>query len=324
MRPPVVFTVLPAVMAMYLPFCAAEIRPVLHPADGPRATLWAPPADLEERDLFHGPWGPDNAPDPDTTYTLVHYKHSGVNPGMTVRDAGGREWSVKQAPSGEPPDEGPIEVVLSRVLSAVGYPQPPIYYLRAFSFEDDWGTHVEPGGRFRLKTPALEELDTWSWQQNPFVGTEAYQGLLVILMMFNASDLKNGNNTVYEHRSSEAAERWYVVRDIGTALGTTGRLAPRKGDPDAFERHGYITGVRNGFVRFDYRGWHQELVRDRITPEDVRWASRLLDRLSERQWQDAFRAGGYSPDVAARFVRTLRQKVDQGLHIAGDIDFTTD
>jgi hypothetical protein len=307
----------PTLMAMYLPFCAADVRLTVDPPDAPKASLWVQPADLQRRDLFNGLWGAERAPDPQARYALVQRKHSGINPGLTVRDPLGREWSVKQAPA-ESPDEGPVEVVLSRVLSAVGYHQPPVYYLRSFTLEDDWGAHVEPGGRFRLKDQALKDRGEWSWQQNPFVGTKPYQGLLVILMMFNSSDLKNSNNTLYEQRSGAGIERWYVVRDIGGSLGTTGRLAPQKNDPDAFDRHPFITGIRNGYVEFHYRGWHQELLR-RITPDDVAWASNLLSGLSDRQWHDAFRAGGYSPQVAARFIRTLQNKFAIGQRLRGEL-----
>ena len=47
-------------------------------------------------------------------------------------------------------DEGPVEVALSRVLSAVGYHQPPVYYLSSFMMSDPAGSRVEGGGRFRL------------------------------------------------------------------------------------------------------------------------------------------------------------------------------
>jgi hypothetical protein len=307
--------VAPTVIATYLPFCAAEIRPIEHP-DAPSATLWVEPADLEARDLFNGPWGAERAPDPEVRYRLVHRKHSGVNPGMTVRDPLGREWSVKQ-PGAEIPDEGPVEVTLSRVLSAVGYHQPPVYYLPTFTLEDDWGTHVVPGGRFRLKDKTLKDRGEWSWQQNPFVGTKPYHGLLVILLMFNSTDLKNGNNTLYEHRSEEGCRYWYVVRDLGGSLGSTGRLAPQKNDANAFEREPFIHSVDGGFVKFHYRGWHQELVRDRIHPWNVAWASDLLGRLSDRQWQDAFRAGGYRPDTAARFIRVIENKIAAGQRLGG-------
>ena len=48
---------------------------------------------------------------------------------MIVVDSLNREWSVKQEAHGRTA-EGPIEVVLSRVLSAVGYRQPPVYFCR--------------------------------------------------------------------------------------------------------------------------------------------------------------------------------------------------
>ena len=307
--------VAPTVLATYLPFCATEIRPVAH-QDAPPGSLWVAPADLADRDLFNGPWGADRAPSPDTRYRLLHHKHSGINPGLTVRDPLGREWSVKQSGL-DTPDEGPVEVVLSRVLSAVGYHQPPVYYLPSFTLEDDWGTRIERGGRFRLKDRALKDRGEWSWQQNPFVGTTPYRGLLAMLMMFNSSDLKNSNNTLYELRSAAGREYWYVVRDLGTALGTTGRFAPLKNDADAFERAPFLAGVSGGFVQFHYRGWHQELVRERIRPRDVAWAGDLLDGLSDRQWQDAFRAGGYPPHTAARFIRVLKHKIAAGRRLGG-------
>jgi hypothetical protein len=308
--------VLPTLVALYMPFCGAhEVRPTRLAPALPAPSLWERPSDLAERDLYYGPWGEDHAPNPWVTYTLIEHKHTGVNPGMTVVDPQGREWSVKQPADGGP-DEGPVEVVLSRVLSAVGYHQPPVYYLPSFRLRDDWGEHLETGGRFRLKLKVLKDRGTWSFQQNPFVGTDPYQGLLVILMMFNASDLKNSNNTLYEFRGGDAAKYWYVVRDLGTALGGTGRFAPDKNSVWAFERHPYILGVRNGLVEFNYRGWHQELIRDRITLDDVAWASELLGALSERQWRAAFLAGGYRPAVTDRFIRVLQAKIESGRSMA--------
>jgi hypothetical protein len=125
--------------------------------------------------------------------------------------------------------------------------------------------------------------------------------------------MKNSNNTIYEHKTGDLVEQWYVVRDIGAALGDEYRIAPRKGNIDVFERQPFIVGVRNGHVDFAYSGRYQNLVRNRITPDDVVWISNLLAELSDEQWQDAFRAGGYDPEVAARFMQTLRKKIDQGL-----------
>ena len=278
----------------------------------PAASMWIQPANLAQQDLYYGPWGKENAPDPNGVFTLVERKHTGVNLGMTVKDEKGREWSVKQPYPGGLDSEAPVEVALSRLLSGIGYHQPPIYFLRAFTLKDDFGKTVEVGGRFRLKDPSLKETGFWKWEENPFVGTKEYQGLLVLLTMFNSTDLKNANNSLYEYRDGDLVKQWYVTRDLGAALGDTNPIAPRKSDPDSFEKTPYILGVSNGHVQFAYRGWYKNLVVDRITPEDVVWASDLLGRLSDKQWADAFRAGGYEPAVANRFIKTLKSKVQQG------------
>lgn len=59
------------------------------------------------------------------------------------------------------------------------------------------------------------------------------------------------------------------------------------------------------------------LFNSRITPEDIGWASSLLAGLSEWQWRDAFRAGGYAPEVADRDIATTRARIAQGQQIAG-------
>ena len=56
---------------------------------------------------------------------------------------------------------------------------------------------------------------------------------------------------------------------------------------------------------------------DDITPADVRWICGRLQRLRDAQWQDAFRAGGYPPVDAERFIRRLKQKIAEGLALKG-------
>ena len=282
----------------------------------PGASMWIEPTDLASRDLFYGPWGAEHAPDPNGVFELVELKHSGVNLGMTVKDAKGREWSVKQPFPGNLDSEAPVEVTLSRLLSAIGYHQPPVYYLPAFRLKDDFGTRAVVGGRFRLKDSSLKDVGSWKWEDNPFVGTKEYQGLIVLLMMFNSTDLKDSNNTLYEHRNGDLVEQWYVTRDIGSALGDWNPISPRKNHPDSFEQMPYLLGAEDGRVQFAYRSWYKNLVENRITPQDVAWASEWLGRLSEKQWQDAFRAGGYTPDVANRFIAKLKEKIDQGKALA--------
>jgi hypothetical protein len=293
--------------------CVRVKEPATHPSPAVAgATLWKVQVSPQARDLLFGPWGAEHAPAPDVPYTFVEGKHTGVNPGMTVRDPQGQEWSVKQIPPGRLDAEAQVEVTLSRLLSAIGYYQAPVYFLPTFTLKDAWGSHTEVGGRFRLKDKSLKEVGEWSWSENPFIGTRPLQGLLVLQLMFNNTDLKDSNNSIYEYRSGDRIERWYAVRDLGAALGDTGRMAPYKSDPDAFEQEPYIIGVINHHVRFAYTGYYERLATDRISPNDVRWASRLLGSLTDKQWHDAFQAGGYDPQTADRFISTLRKKIRAG------------
>jgi hypothetical protein len=309
--------IVPAVIALYHPGCTPKVQPTVAPGNAPIAELWQA-GNVPSQDLYNGPWGADHAPDPHATYTFVARKQHGTNPGITVRDAQGREWHVKQPPHTEQGPEGPIEVVLSRVLSALGYHQPPVYFVPSVVVTDAAGTHVEPGGRFRLSETSIKSVDAWSWQQNPFVGTPPYQGLLVILAAFGSSDLKNENNQLYVVKQPGGGPaHWYVVRDLGTALGETGRLVPLRGNADLFEREPFILGVKDGFVQFGYQGWHQELFR-RITKNDLAFAADLLRQLTDQQWRDAFRAGGYPPRTASRFIAALHRRIDEAYRVAYD------
>ncbi len=280
------------------------------------SALWEAPADLSTQDLFNGPWSAANAPDPRATYTFLREKTGGVSPGVVVRDPRGRVWHVKQPIEGKRGAEGPVEVTVSRVLSAVGFHQPPVYFLPSFTMTDSRGTQLEAGGRFRLDEPSLKARGNWRFQDNPFVGMREYRGLLVILLMFNSFDLRSANNTLYEFNRGGRVDQWYVVRDLGGALGSSARMFPRRNNLEKFESHEWIRDINNGVVEFRYGGWNSEITRG-ISVEDLRWACELVGGLTDRQWADAFRAGGYSPDVANRFIHRIRARIDEGRKAAG-------
>jgi hypothetical protein len=280
--------------------------------------LWEPPTGLHDRDLFYGPWGARLKPDPNAVYTFVRRKTKGVNPGVVVRDPQGRMWHVKQAPSGSRGAEGPVEVVLSRVLSAIGYHQPPVYFMPSFVMKNGKSTHTEPGGRFRLHEPSLQEVGTWSWDDPVVKGSRPYNGLLVILLAFSSWDLKQSNNFVYQAQRDGRPERWYIVRDLGGALGDTGRFFTKRNNIERFENEGFISGIHDGYVEFVYSGKRPDLFRHRITAADVRWAMGLLGSLDDRQWHDAFRAGGYPNDLSERFILKIKANILEGQRLAAN------
>jgi hypothetical protein len=286
----------------------------------PANALWEPPAGLHDRDLFYGPWGSTLQPDPHAIYTFVRRKQKGTNPGVVVRDPQGREWHVKQSSSSGRHPEGPVEVVISRVLSAVGYHQPPVYYVPTFMMRDGngKGAHSEVGGRFRLHDPSMRDVGNWSWDDPLVKGSRPYNGLLVMLLAFASWDLKESNNFVYDVQRNGRVERWYMVRDLGGALGSEGTLRPTRNDIAKFEGQGFIKGLNGGYVEFDYGGKRGDLYRRRITIDDVRWATGLLASLDDRQWRDAFRAGGYPSDLSGQFIRKIQANVREGQRLASN------
>jgi hypothetical protein len=314
-----VLGLLPVALAVNAPRGMAATQKTALPPSTTLSALWESPEDLSGRDLFTGPWSPAHVPDPDAVYTYVRPKQGGTNPGVVVQDPLGREWHVKQPPHTDQGTEGPVEVTLSRVLSAVGYHQPPVYFVPSFLIRDASGIHRVPGGRFRLTDANMRSRGEWSWRENPFVGMRPFEGLLAILLIFNSADLKDSNNTLYEVRGPGGhVVPWYVVRDLGSALGDTRRFTPRRNNLELFEKQGFITGVQSGFVTFSYHASHQSPIRNRIRPDDAGWAGALLARLSDRQWDDAFRAGHYTPDVAARYIRKLHANIARARQVADD------
>ena len=291
--------------------CQRPIRSTIAgtPSAAQMAELWVKPD--ANRDLFWGVGGKRLAPDPAGRYTVIEIKRGGYSRGYTVTGPGNekREWSAKFPP------EASTEVVASRLFWAVGYHQPPVYYLAQWNAEKAPSPNPQLPARFREKDPDLNGLksDTfWSYYENPFIGTRQFKGMLVMHAMLGNSDLKDAQNVLYTLvKPLEGAARWYVARDLGQTFGRTGVLDPPRGDADVFEQTRFIRGVTNGKVQFEYSGRHKALFDD-IAPADVRWICTSLAALSDRQLDDAFRAGGYPKSLADRFIRRLKQKIAEG------------
>jgi hypothetical protein len=284
--------------------CAPQLQRIAPPT-GASVEFWREP--VGRTDLFFGVGGRTSAPDPDATYTLVKRDEGGFSVTMDLRDAEGRKWSAKIGP------EATTEVIASRIVWAMGYPQPPSYHVFKLPVKKDGQVTDEGPARLRPDLEWLENRGTWKWAQNPFVGTEPYRGLIVLMMILNSTDLKDDNNTLYfaERRGSRPTF-WYTVKDLGATFGETGRFSPKRGDIESFEKEPFLKKVSGPFVEFAFKGRHKELL-DNIGPADIRWTCRRLQRITDAQLRDAFRAGGFSPETATRFVRRIRQKVREGL-----------
>ncbi len=309
------------VIAIALAGAACGGRTVRTTAENPTtvdvAQLWNEPVDLEARDLFAGPAQGTSRPHATQPFTFIKADRTGYSPGYDLRDAQGLEWSVKLGP------EAQTEIVASRILWAMGFHQVPTYYMSTWTMID--GPEGDPGpGRFRPELADRKVVGEWSWYENQFVHTQPFKGLVVVNLILNNWDWKTSNNKIYDvTRADGSVERQYIVRDLGASLGKTSapafsrwlgtRIAQgNRNNLDDFEQQGFIEGVEGDRVRFDYSGIYQDVV-DTVSVADVIWASRLLSRLSDAQWNDAFRAAGYPPDQASRYIAKLKSKVTAGL-----------
>jgi hypothetical protein len=305
--------------------CVGMSRPKLSD-DGPQpnpAALWMEPVDLATRDFFSGA-ATAPPPAPGEHFQLVAVDTKGYSGGYDVRDARGVEWSVKVGKEAQP------EVAVSRVLWGIGFHQPANYIVTDWKL-DGATVPVEDLqlARFRRDAEGEEVVGEWSWYENPFVGTKPFQALIVANLLLNNWDWKTSNNKIYNlHDRQEGPRQVYVVRDLGASLGRTSfpsllRLTPARGfgqgsrnDIEGFERQGFIKGVDGQRVRFDYHGIHQKVV-DTVTVEDVVWTCRLMARVSDEQWLDAFRAAAFTPGEQRRYVEKIKSKIREGLALAG-------
>ena len=288
-------------------------------AAAPISQLWVSPDDLAARDLFSGPGGAALIPKA-TTYQFVKRDTTGASPGYDVRDAQGRLWSVKLGVEAQP------EIAVSRLLWAIGFHQPAVYYVNEWRLIGR-ASGPQPAGRFRFEPEDVKVVDEWSWYENPFVNTQQFRGLIAANLLLNNWDFKTSNNKVYGSDKPERAVRHYVVRDLGASLGKTSQPAllrlpgfiramqGSKNDIEDFEAQGYVRIDESGNVDFDYKGNYGDLVKH-VTAADVRWACQLFSRLSDRQITDAFRAARYEADITARYVKKIRAKIAEGLALA--------
>ena len=302
------------VTAIVATSCARALQqPLDQPATTAVSQLWLSPDDLESRDLFHGSGGQHLRPQ-STTFQFVAHKTSGTNKGYDVRDDQGRLWAVKLGTEAQP------EVTVSRILWALGFHQPPAYYIEQWQLENG-DRREQPGARFRPVLEGREVEDDWSWYDNPFIGSRPFAALVTVNMLLNNWDLKTPNNKIYVGADDAGAPvRHYVVRDLGGSLGKARQprllawvpfmrqMQGTKNNLEDFERQGFVRRIEGERVTFDYSGLDGGLVNS-VTVEDLRWTCALLSRLSEAQWADAFRAGGYNSADTSRYVRKIQGKI---------------
>jgi hypothetical protein len=297
------------------------------PPRAPLTELWNEPRDLERRDLLWGSAPADQAPSKEVEYEVRKRDTTGYSGGYDVVGPDGREWDIKVG------KEAQTEVVLSRLLWALGYHQPAAYYVTGWKLAGTWDDEGEPA-RFRLDSDHENEGE-WAWLDNPFSNTRAFRALIAVNLLLSNWDFKTSNNRIYVTKGPDGPVRRYVVQDLGAAFGKPrlarsnkllallpGKVGTRN-DIDDFEETKLIRNIKGSEVTLDYRGAAGEIL-ETMNVADVIWACELMNRLQDAQLDDAFEAAGYDPTIRARFIAKIRAKLREGLALRADARLSTE
>jgi len=295
--------------------------------------LWRDPGDLAKRDLRYGPGSAELAPV--APFAYVGEESTGESPKFRITDARGDTWVVKLGV------EAQAETVATRIIWSVGYFADEAYYFdrveiknlpklsRGQEFVE--GKTVIRGARFEPKRKGIERGINWDWEENPFVRTRELDGLKVLMVLLGNYDTRVANNKILTANNGGTVEARYVATDVGATLGKVGGLGGKrsKNSLEDFQSSKFITGVENGFVKFDYstkpKGMgkfasffkpsyrssqaKKENAMKTITVENARWMGSVLAQLSDEQLRDAFRAAGYDTATMEGFIKVIRARI---------------
>jgi hypothetical protein len=289
--------------------------------------IWRDPGDVAALNLAYGAGGPAKAPKP--PFAFIEENLTGSNPKVHVSDADGVKWSVKFGAEVQP------EIFATRLAWAVGYFVEPAYYVASGTI-DDLGRltrardFIKPDGSFtrarfeRHKEKGVEELkdaQSWSWVDNPFIGTKELNGLKVILMLVSnwdnkdVRDIKRGSNTaIYQYPHGSGTEDHYLVSDWGGSMGKWGGFFGRgKWDCKGFaeQTRDFVKGIKGDYFVFGYSGQHTKDFSQDIRISDMRWLIQYLGQITDEQLRAGLQASGAAPEEVACFTRSIRERINQ-------------
>jgi len=279
------------------------------PSDA-KAVLWREPTDIASRDLFLGSGGEAMKPDL-SKITFVADETRSHTTKYRVRDGAGREWVVKIG------EEAQSETAATRLLWAAGYFVDTTYLVPHVEIE---GKGAFDNVRFEARIKGEKRLgQRWDWEKNPFVGTQELQGLKVLMALINNWDIQahNNNIVVVTNKDTGEKEARYFDTDLGASFGKEGRfIGHTRNRPDQFVKTKFVVGVSNGFVRFNYNGKNQHLLKN-ITAAQAKWIGNILAQLSDQQISDAFRAANYSPEQTQALAQVVKSRIGELVNLQG-------
>ena len=293
-----------------------------------RHRIWHHPEASVTDALRFGPGGRDGVPAP--PFQFVEELFSGSQPCVSVRDARSRLWRVKWGHEAKP------ESFAVRVAWACGYFAEVTHFIAEGTIDAasnltrarkciDQDGHFE-AARFEIEDRSVRMLfdeHSWSWNDNPFVGTKQLSGLKMVVMLVSNWDTKDrrdvargSNSAIFEVPiSSWTREARYVISDWGAAMGKWGTtvVSRNRWDPEGFAAQTpmFVTSVKDGYVNFGYGGQRTAEITRGITVDHVEWFYRYARRLTRESLRGGLLASGATEEEAVRFADALTDRIAQ-------------
>src|SRR6266496_2843720 len=273
--------------------------------------LWREPGDIESRNLLLGAGGEAMKPDI-SKVTFLEEKAGGYSKKYRVRDAAGNEWVAKLGKEAQP------DTAANRLVWAVGYETEIAYLVPSLTIE---GKGTFKNVRLEARPKGVDRVQEWKWEDNPFKGQPAFQGLKVMMVLINNWDMKDANNKILaaKNKTTGEDELRYIISDLGGSFGKTGGIISRsRNKPTDFVKANFIESVKGNRIDFNYGGKNKKLFNN-ITTADAKWIGALLARLTDEQIKDAFRAANYPPEEIEALSTAVRERITALNNVPGEV-----
>lgn len=286
---------------------SAQIPPTADQKNLKPAVMWES-VDIKSRDLFLGPGGSEMLPDT-RTVKFIKEEEQGHNKKYRIEDASGRIWVAKPGREAQP------ETAAVRLLWGIGFKSEINYLVKELTIP---GIGTFKNVRLEARPKNVKRLDTWSWTDNPFIGTRELEALKIMQVFIANWDVLDLQNKVLAVNTQNGTEYQYVISDLGSTFGKLGnnnmpviyRLGRKTGDPKAYLKGSLVNGVGKDGKTIDlaYKGKNREIF-EGISLAHARWLAGLLLQLDERQIRDAFRAANYTDGEIDLLTQGVKKRI---------------
>lgn len=270
-----------------------------------KAVMWEK-VNISRMDTYFGPGGKSMQPNL-SRIEFIKEEKEGHNKKYRIKDGSGRVWVAKLGREARP------ETAAVRLLWSLGYKTEINYLVPSLTIP---GKGTFQNVRLEARPENIERLGNWSWRKNPFMNSNEFQGLKILMVLIHNWDIVDVNNTLLGEMLTDGNRIYYTVGDLGSTFGRLGnnnlpiiyRLGRTTGRPKQYAKSILVRDVENGKIELSYKGKLRDIFKN-ITVSQGRWLADLLLQLNDKQIEDAFRAANYSPSDIDIYKKSIKAKI---------------